>query len=342
MFKKLGKTNKKITTLIFFSLYLAASVFAQKAPDWYLHQNVVYPSDRYITAVGEGSNRNQAENAALATMSLYFQTNTDVCNDLIKRYNEREGNNQYTFSKSTQITERAKITSQAEFFGVQFAQGFVVDGKFTTLAYIERDEAFAVYKQRIDINTNTLRSFLMVAEDFNNPIFGVEAAAEGLPVADLTEQLVKMARIVKKVDASYFREAESMCERIRTAYQVCKTNLIFQIDVDNDYEDMISRTISDLLEDNGYAVSTLNGVCTLPVKVTVEKDSLPAGIFLYCGIVINIATGTGDTVFSYSRNFPKKGAKTEQMAYRRAYQEIQKELESTFMQEFSQKVHLYE
>ena len=147
MFKKLGKTNKKITTLIFFSLYLAASVFAQKAPDWYLHQNVVYPSDRYITAVGEGSNRNQAENAALATMSLYFQTNTDVCNDLIKRYNEREGNNQYTFSKSTQITERAKITSQAEFFGVQFAQGFVVDGKFTTLAYIERDEAFAVYKQ---------------------------------------------------------------------------------------------------------------------------------------------------------------------------------------------------
>lgn len=342
----LKNCHKKKCLILLGFVFGISSIFAQKssskAPDWYLHQDVVYPSERFITAVGEGSNRNQAENAALATISLYFQTSTDVCNNMIKRFNEREGNGTYSFSKGTQIVEKARITSQSEFFGVQFAQGFTVDKKFTTLAYIDRDEAFLVYNQRIDVNVNILRSLLLIAEDFNNPIFGVEAVSQGLSVAEITEQLVKMARIVKKVDTTYFKEAESMCERIRSAYQICKSNLIFQIKVENDYEDMVSRTLSDLLEDNGYSVSKTNGICTLPVTVTVEREDLPAGVFLWCGIVVNIATGDGDDIFSYSRNFQKKGAKSEQMAYRRAYQEIQKELQATFMQEFSQKVHLYE
>jgi len=46
----------------------------------------------------------------------------------------------------------------------------------------------------------------------------------------------------------------------------------------------------------------------------------------------------GETVFSYSRNFPKKGARTESFAYQRAYQAIVNELEATFINAFSAKI----
>ncbi len=323
-----------------FLLFCAWGVFAQKAPEWYLHQSVVYPSDFYITAVGEGDTREEAETAALASISLYFQTTTEVCNDLLKRYNETERGDEYSVFKNTQISEKARVTSQSEFFGVQFAQGFIVDKKFTTLAFIERDGAFEVYSQRIKLNEATMRSLLLLAEDYNNPLFGYEAASLGLPVAELTKELVKMARLVKKVSPSYFAETEILFERIKNAYNISKSNLIFKIDVENDYEEMILRTLSDLLEDNGYAVSQKNGVCLLPVKVTVDKTETSAGVFLYCGLSVNVATGTGDVIFSYSRNFPKKGAPSEAMAYRRAYQEISRELQATFMSEFEEKIHI--
>lgn len=334
--------SKSLTHLLLFLIVpsLFALEKAGKIPEWYEQQAVVYPPDFYITAVGEGKTREEAETAALATISLYFQTTTDVCNDLLKRYNETERGDSYSVFKDTQITEKARVTSQSEFFGVQFAQGFVVDKKFTTLAFIERASAFDVYNQRIKTNVTTLRSLLLIAEDYNNPIFGFEAASQGLPVVELTEQLVKMARLTKKVDSNYFAEAESLFERMKNAYQISKSNLIFKISVENDFENMILRTISDLLEDGGYSVSQTNGVCTLPVKVTVDKNQSSGGTFLYCGLIVNLATGTGEKIFSYSRNFRKKGAPTEQMAYRRAYQEIQKELQASFMPEFEEKIRL--
>ena len=101
---------------------------------------------------------------------------------------------------------------------------------------------------------------------------------------------------------------------------------------------MIYTTISSLMEESGYAVSKYNGVCTIPVKITVEKTESSSGIFLYCGLVVKIADGTGKDFFSYSRTFPKKGGKTERQAYNRAYQVIQEELKNSFIQEFSERL----
>lgn len=325
--------------ILFLFLFLCSSFIFATVPEWYEHQEVVYPSDFYITAVGEGDNRESAETNALATISLYFQTTSDICNNLIKNFNEVEKGDFYSFSKSTSIQERAKITSQAEFFGVQFAKGFIVDGKYTTLAYIDRENAFSVYEQKIKNNTSIIESLMITAEDYNNPLLGFEAAKSAKPIAELNTQLLKMARLTKKVESSYFEEDNQFIQRTFSAYEISKQNRIFYITVKNDYQGMIKRVISDLLEDEGYNISEVNGICEIPIEITVDKESNDIGVFLYCGLVINIATGTGDVIFSYSRNFGKKGAKTESAAYKRAYQDIEKEIRTTFISEFNKKIN---
>ena len=273
-----------------------SALYAKSVPSWYGHQETLFPSEFYITAVGEGENRTEAEIDAVAKLSLYFRTTTDINNQLLKNYHEIDSDDSYDFSKKTKITERAKISSQAEFLGVQFAEGFVLDGKFTLLAYIERNQAFGVYSQRIKTNCAVLESLLLVAEEYSNPVLGVEAARKAVPVADITAELLKMARTVSRTDSADFDYADSLIQRAHTR------------------------------------------ICAIPVEVTARREDNATGIFLYCGIVVNVTGGNGETVFSYSRNFPKKGARTESFAYQRAYQAIANELEATFINEFSAKI----
>ena len=84
----------------------------------------------------------------------------------------------YSFSKQTKIDEKTKVSSKAEFFGVQFDECFYVDGKYTTLAFIDREAVFDVYYQRIRDAAAKIEGLLFTAEDFNNPLSGLEAAEE--------------------------------------------------------------------------------------------------------------------------------------------------------------------
>lgn len=328
---------KKCSNLIFFLIVCSFNVLFAKVPEWYEHRATLYPDGFYISAVGEGDSKLEAETSALATISMYFNITTEVSNELERKMREYDGKN-YSFSKQTKIDEKTKVSSKAEFFGVQFDECFYVDGKYTTLAFIDREAVFDVYYQRIRDAAAKIEGLLFTAEDFNNPLSGLEAAEEAVPIADYIAELMKMARVVKKCDESFFVEEEALVQRSYSALEICRQNLTFQIVIDNDYEDMIYTTISSLMEESGYAVSKYNGVCTIPVKITVEKTESTSGIYLYCGLVVKIADGTGKDFFSYSRTFPKKGGKTERQAYNRAYQLIQEELKESFIQEFSDRL----
>ena len=125
--------NKVFFTLILLLSLNFSHLFSQskfKVPDWYEHKEVVYPSEFYISAIGEGITKEEAEIKAVSQISLFFNTTTQVVNDLIKTYSEVDDDKNYHFSQSTKITERSKINSSAEFFGVQFDTCFYLDGKY--------------------------------------------------------------------------------------------------------------------------------------------------------------------------------------------------------------------
>lgn len=333
----LSFVKSKKSSLFFVLLLCNLFLFAKNVPEWYEHREVVYPDGFYITAVGEGDSKLEAEVSALAGISLYFNIKTEVTNELERTMKEIDGSS-YSFSKKTEIDEKSKVTSQSEFFGVQFDECFFVDGKYTTIAYIERDSAFDVYYQRIKSASSKLQALLYTAEDYNNPLSGLEAAEEAVPLADYVSELMKMARIVKKIDESLFMEEEAYVQRAYNSFEICRQNLTFQLVIENDYEDMIYTTLSSLMESAGYSVSKYDGVCLIPVKISIEKTETSSSVFLYCGLNVKIADGTGKDFFSYSKSFPKKGGKTESQAYNRAFQVMQEELKNSFIQEFSERL----
>ena len=68
-----------------------------KVPEWYEHRATLYPDGFYISAVGEGDSKLEAETSALATISMYFNITTEVSNELERKMREYDGKN-YSFS----------------------------------------------------------------------------------------------------------------------------------------------------------------------------------------------------------------------------------------------------
>ena len=214
----------------------------------------------------------------------------------------------------------------------------IYDDRTIILAYINRDDVFKVYDQRIRNNVDVLKALMTVAEDWNNPVYGIRAAEIAKPIIDLTAEEARMARLIKNVPDDYFTDVDDLVKRVNVALEFCKTHLVFKISVKNDYENMLKQALGDILEDAGYEVSDENGYLTIDAKVTSDVEKNDAGIFIYAGFAVTLKTHDGKDFFSYSRNMPKKGHKSESMAYKRAFQSIQTELESSFMEEFNAKL----
>jgi hypothetical protein len=79
-------------------LIFSGILFSQNTtPSWYLDTELEYPRNRFITAIGEGRTRTDAETAAIAAISLFFNTKTDVRNEIIREFNEAVTNNTTEF-----------------------------------------------------------------------------------------------------------------------------------------------------------------------------------------------------------------------------------------------------
>ena len=75
MLLSLNLSKKKYC--FFITLICNFLLFAKNVPEWYEHREVIYPDGFYITAVGEGDSKLEAEISALSGISMYFKIQTE-------------------------------------------------------------------------------------------------------------------------------------------------------------------------------------------------------------------------------------------------------------------------
>lgn len=331
-------------TLLFAAAVAAACVFAPtlaaaktktaaKVPAWAAHREVEYPSARYIVAEGEGATVKEAENHALSRISLFFNTTTEVSNDMLRQYNELDSGGAYSFSGRTGVVERAHVGSQAEFFGVRFAEPYAARGKSHALAYIDRDEAFRVYEADVAQNSALIESLLSVAESRSNPIAAYRCARSACGIAQFTENLVKNALIVRPKGSATLSAVAPLAERARAALPLCRSRCGFSVRVGNDRQGVVGASLSKALESMGYSGADSGGF-TVAAEISAELTGGGKNRFVAPTMTVGAVSEDGTRFFSWSRSIPKVGSRSEDDAYRRAYLALCREIESSFAEEF--------
>lgn len=323
-----------LSVLLLPALAKSKSKSIEKVPAWFEHKEVVYPSEIYVSAVGEGDSDAEAKISAVSQIALFFNTSAEVYNDLLKEYNEIESDKNYSNVEKTEITEMATIRSSAEFFGVQFSDCLSVKNRVYVCAFINREEAFKVYDSEIKQNTAVVQSLLKSAQNDANPVRAAKNAEKGVKIAEVMNELVKNARLLKSVSETYFSKAENLYEQAQKVLDSCRDRKVFSLVVENDWNNSIYSCLSKLLESEGLSVSgKLENQSVLTVVISTDESEKSAGFFLTCSLSIK-ASSDGKSYFSYSRAFDKKGARTKNDAYRLTYKMIVGELEKSFLAEF--------
>ena len=101
-------------------------------PDWYLDPQSVYPDKTYLTSVGSGDSRRDAEQQALSGLSQTFEAQISVDSRTRERYRElmtSEGNMTET---EIRLAETTNVQSNQTLLNVQFGEAAVDEtGGFT-------------------------------------------------------------------------------------------------------------------------------------------------------------------------------------------------------------------
>jgi hypothetical protein len=308
------------------------------APSWYFDKGKSYPDLSFITATGEGKTRAEAETAAVAQISLYFNTSTEVRNEAIRQFNQSVTNNTTDFSKKTYITESVVIKSEEEFLGVRFAAPWQDQrrGVWTALAYINREEAAQIYDSKIAANMAVINSLATDASGDAEPLYVVSLLARAQGICDLVEEYIKAAAVVDTQSTHKHKEDSAKIQEIRSNYRSERDSLRFTVAVTSpENSGRIERKLNDLFEDSGYVTTPSGGMYTVNVKLTGNEVINDAGNFVTLGLVVRIERA-GNIIFSYSKNYDRFGHRTSMStAYTRALYPVEEDLEENFMQKFT-------
>ena len=323
--------------LFVFFVFSTVFAFADSLPDWIKNPEKSYPKKEYIRAVGEGSSENAAKNAAIAQISLFFETKTEIVNLALKQSSQIVTEEKALTSSNASLTQIAKITSTADFFCLNFTES-VYDKKtdnFTILAYIKKAEVAEIYKTRISALLHSIKLFKDYSSSEKELFLSAAALQKASVFGSLCERYIKALTVIYPMESSNYENDLKMIASIQAERNAIKKQLSFSIQLlQNDKVfNPVFTTISEILEKQGYSYSTTDAKYKIVADIACAEEIYDAGPFIRPSVEIIIHNQNGIGVYSYSKSLPRIGSKTMDQAYIRAVSKITQDLKENFLSE---------
>jgi hypothetical protein len=229
----------------------------------------------------------------------------------------------------------SKISSHADFMGAHLTSPWYNDRNrsWYVLAYINKQEAAELYQNRIRTNRMIMEILL---EDEGESLLHYQALKKAVSVGQMIEADIKGLGNISATGSDTYEEILREIQRIIAESKEFRSRLRFSAAIKEDRQGRVERKILDVLEKNGYVTMRSRGDYLLSGEVFCSEETLAAGLFIHSGISLQLTNSAGDLLFSYTRNYPRVGARGDQnMAYNIAFREIEKDLEANFIREFN-------
>ena len=149
---------KKILKIVFFSIVAAGCSSNNSRPDWVDMPYQNYNQKHYLTAVGQGDNKEQASSRALANMAKFFVVNiADNSSDLSQASIAKTA-----YETSNQISRHIKTQTKCSLEGVEIEQSWLSPSKeYFALAVLDKKVAVLRLTQAIKSADQTTQKLLV-------------------------------------------------------------------------------------------------------------------------------------------------------------------------------------
>jgi hypothetical protein len=330
--------RKKIMCLIFAGLaVLLIACAGTPAPVWTENLEAAFPGSQYIAVRGTSGNRETVEQAALAALSAYFQTQVSSRTDLEESYAEENG----AISQSLRLEQQTLVRTETELFAVRYTDPWQNPaGVWEMAAYIDRNEAWTLFEPRLAAKTASFMALFGAAEADAEPLrrFFRYRAALNADIAALTAYL-NFAGVLNPQQAAAFRPVREAAAVLPQRLNQAKFEASLFVDCPVDMDGMTVTALTAVLSAEGFPVTQdRNGAAICSAVVDEGAEQREGGTFYNMQLTLAITGTLGVPLFSMTIEAPRQSATNPVIARRRAYTALAGAIQAQFHSEFEKQL----
>ena len=319
---------RKIISLLILTFLCSAFCFA--SPKWITDLEKVYPSEKYIRAIGEAGSETAAKKAAVSAVAEYF--NQEISTQTFVAQSIHKDDSDY--QEKAEIAQKIVSSAGASLFALEYTSSFYDkrSQKYFVCVYLERSTAWKIISQKADVTMAAYKETVRESESLAEPLSKIIMLNKAEKIYEDFFELYKTALVI------YPNKCDGMTTFAKTALadlaqlDLLKNQAIISITTRGDKQNRIQTKLASILTSNGLLVASQNGSYTLYANINFNESEFNDVYSSYPQIQITITNGKKN-IASYSGQCEKTAAYNYNSMTRSAIFNLEELLEEHFFSE---------
>lgn len=294
---------RKIISLLILTLLSSAFCFA--SPKWITDLEKVYPSEKYIRAIGEAGSETAAKKAAVSGVAEYFNQEISTQSFVAQSIHKNDSD----YQEKADIAQKIVSSAGASLFAVEYTSSFYDkrSQKYFVCAYLERSTAWKIISQKVDVAMAAYKETVRDVESQTEPLAKIIMLNKAEKIFEDFDELYKTALVI------YPNKCDSMTTFAKTALaDLAQLDLLINqaaifITTRGDKQNRIQTELASILSSNGLLTTSQNGCYTLIANINWNESEFNGVYSSYPQIQITITNGKKN-IASYSGQCEKTSA----------------------------------
>lgn len=323
--------------LMLFSCASNKAVKRAPRPSWLDDPESKYPNTQYITAIGSGSSRSDAEKDAAAKLSRIFRTEVSASETMEKRYEELTKNNTTTSEDFARNTKNVTLTSNEALINMQFGESYTDDkAKVHTIAYLNRFETAGIYEEMISTNSDQIIYYQNKTQQLKDPLDIYAYYGAAWMIAQKNDDLLRQYRIISPQMSSMF-EVKYDNNTIKNNYVKAARDITFSLNIEGDTEDRINSILKRIITGAGFQLADKGGFISVKGSLNMSPTDLQRDdntVFYRWDMSLSLSQPDGNIILSLNPS-GRAGSISLEEARARVFIDIEKKLDKTVIRDLN-------
>ena len=319
---------RKIISLLILTFLSSAFCFA--SPKWITDLEKVYPSEKYIRAIGEASSETAAKKAAVSAVTENF--NQEISTQTLVAQSIHKADSDY--QEKADIAQNIVSSSDASLFAVEYTN-CIYDKrsqKYFVCAYLERSVAWKIISQKADVAMTAYKETVRESESLAEPLSKIILLNKAKKAFEDFFELYRTALVIYPNKCDSMTEFAKMASADLAQLDLLKNQSAITITTTGDKQNRIQTKLAAILTSNGLLTTSQNGSYTLTANIYWNESEFNGVYSSYPQIQITITNGTKN-IASYSCQCEKTSAYNYDTMTRSAIFSLEELLDEHFFSE---------
>lgn len=314
----------------FFIVLLITSCSAQNSSNVFQNLEKNYPESKYLSAIGEGDSRKDAEKNAMGKIALIFESKINTSQTLNEHYSEFSDDEGSSLTYESSTKKRTNVSSDQNLLNVKYGKHSVDEiGNNFVVAYINRRETAAIYDEKIENANTDILSLETHANKADSKIKKYAALNRASKLMNENLGLMQQQTIISPYNPDFSDKVVTYNSIYRKKGEVANSINFVISDSDED----IVNSLSSIITSKGFKIAKSGDFLISSSLKYEEVDLGRKEIFYNWFMNIELMDANNSIIFNFDKS-GREGGISESAVYSRAKFTANKSLKKEFIAGF--------